>query len=714
MRVPVYQQQVTPQIPSVRSQVSVPDGAAGVAVKPIDTTAGIAQGVESLRLGLVKMQENRDKFMLASAVNEYRRSNTEFLHAKDTGLFAKKGKDVFGISQQYDEFSSKTMEDIAKRYKMSGAARDRFVEATSALYNASLSSVMQHEQRETDAAQQAEWKTMINDSLNAAALSPYDDAVCEENWKIMAGAIAQQNAPYGDKVVESKLAEGRSQHLMARLAPMLEDSPKAADAFLKAHNGELTGDDRLKARKAVDAKLDVIKVQEETDRIVKRFGGNEAAALKFVHAKFEGPMENHLASSVKSRYTELKIRSIGAASARAQAQNGMFKQINSLQSKGHIFTEDQIAGMQVTEEQRDRIRAQNEKNLEFASVWKNIPNIVPGGRDMNDDERYLYAARIVGISDAERNINVMNLAQGLEDGTKDADDIKLAQRCGDISPKDGKLLEKALQLMQSENAGVYTNTKKAVEKNIDLIIQENPILQAAGEEAKRQFFNYAAELKAYNNTGSFEKALALEASRVQLDLIDKQLIKQGRKVLEGTQSVRDMAQSVKDRNYGSSWRDPVNVAMAKKSGVAQIPVVTRSRAADIAKGGNSAALTAGRTDLDAALASRFPTETITGAQAKEASRKNLPFSVEIGKADPAQKSEAAASQQDTEGTTVKGRDVEITGSSGARSEGIKVSRPQRTGQKRPKEMTKEEIAAMAAEFGKRRFSGGDEKKGGGK
>lgn len=342
MRVPVYQQQVTPQIPSVRSQVQVPNGATGVAVKPIDTTAGITQGVESLRLGLMKMNENREKFMLASAVNEYRRSNTEFLHAKDTGLFAKKGKDVFGISQAYDEFSSKTMEDIAKRYKMSGVARDRFVEATSALYNASLSSVMQHEQRETDAAQQMEWKTMITDSLNAVALSPYDDAVCEENWKIMAGAIAQQFAPFGDQVVDSKVAEARSQYVITRLAPMIEDNPKAAGAFLKAHSNELTGDDRLKAQKAVDAKLDVIKVQEMTDDLVRRFRGREDLAFKFVHKNMEGDMENKMIASLKSRYAEEKIRVQSAATSLASRQNALAKAYKQAADAGQFVTKNQL------------------------------------------------------------------------------------------------------------------------------------------------------------------------------------------------------------------------------------------------------------------------------------------------------------------------------------------------------------------------------------
>lgn len=461
MRVPVYQQQVTPQIPSVRTQVQVPAGATGVALKPVDTSAGLTQGVESLRLGLMKMNENREKFMLASAVNEYRRSNTEFLHAKDTGLFAKKGKDVFGISQAYDEFSSKTMEDIAKRYKMSGVARDRFVEATSALYNASLSSVMQHEQRETDAAQQAEWKTMINDSLNAVALSPYDDAVCEENWKIMAGAIAQQNAPYGDKVVESKLAEGRSQHLMARLAPMLEDSPKAADAFLKAHNGELTGDDRLKARKAVDNKLDVIKVQETTDALVKKFRGNEQAALQYIHKNYEGDMENKMISSVKSRFSEMKIRAYNAASAQTAQINKNYKIVEQdIRKNGtqydpaelrKIFPEDKAAALiALMDEQlsyrKAKVRA--ERNPAYAGATR--------------DEQDEMILRERGISKRQHLSDWQTCWNRVVNREADEDDVKGWVGSGVLFRREGAELVEMMKNLSDENAAVLKSATKEV------------------------------------------------------------------------------------------------------------------------------------------------------------------------------------------------------------------------------------------------------------
>lgn len=459
MRVPVYQQQVTPQIPVERSQVTVPEGAAGVAVKPVDTTQGLVQGVESLRLGLVKLNENREKFMLASAVNDYRRQNTEFLHAKDTGIFAKKGKNVFGATQQYDEFSSKAMEDIAKRYKMSGVARDRFVEATSALYNASLSSVMTHEQRETDAAQQMEWKTMINDSLNAVALSYNDDAVCEENWRIMAGAIVQQNEQYGDQVVQSKLAEARSQLQIARLAPMLEDNPKAADAFLKAHLNEFTGEDRLKAQKAVDNKMEVIKVQEETDRIVKRFGGNEAAALKFIHAKFEGPMENHLAASVKTRYSELKIKSYSASSARAAQVGANFKSIKQdIIKNGTQYNPDDLRKV-LPEDKVTELMAVMEEQLSYKKA-KARAERDPSYAAATQEEQDRMIRREMRVPERVYLSNVQSIWQRVVAREADEDDIKGWVANGTLSRRLGNDLSTMIKNLTAQNANVLKNETK--------------------------------------------------------------------------------------------------------------------------------------------------------------------------------------------------------------------------------------------------------------
>ena len=459
MRVPVYQQQVTPQIPSVRTQVQVPDGATGVALKPIDTSQGIAQGVESLRLGLVKLNENREKFMLASAVNEYRRANTEFLHAKDTGVFAKKGKNVFGVTQQYDEFSSKTMEEIAKRYKMSGAARDRFVETTSSLYNSSLSSVMQHEQRETDAAQQAEWKTMADDSLSNIAMCYADDNAFNEQMQLGLGAVAQQWDPYGDQVKDSKMREYMSRCHMVRVGAMLEASPKAAGAYLEKHKGDFAGDDYLKVKKAVDAKLDTIKVQEITDWIMKRFGGNEAAALKYIHAHYEGDMENHLVSSVKTRYSELKIKSYSASSARAAQVGASFKSVKQdIIRNGTQYNPDDLRRV-LPEDKVTELMAVMEEQLSYKKA-KARAERDPAYATASQEEQDSMIRRQMRIPERVYLSNVQSIWQRVVAREADEDDIKGWMANGTVSRRIGNDLIEMVKNLTAQNANVLKNETK--------------------------------------------------------------------------------------------------------------------------------------------------------------------------------------------------------------------------------------------------------------
>lgn len=385
MRVPVYQQQVTPQIPVERSQVTVPEGAAGVAVKPVDTTQGLVQGVESLRLGLVKLNENREQFMLASAVNEFRRANTQYLHAKDTGVFAQKGGQVFGVSGRYDEFAQKTMGDIAKKYKMSGLVLDRFIGSTNALRDSSLSSVMAHEQRESDVARNEVWKSTIADTLNNVALNFNDDKAFNEEVQIGLGAVAQMWAPYGDQVVSSKMNELMSQCQVVRVGAMLEENPKAADAYLKAHKSEFTGADYMKVQKAVDNQMEVIKVQETTDFLVKKFRGNEAAALQFAHKNYEGQFENSLVSALKSRFSEQKLETQLARAGQTARQNAAMQALFADASKGTFYTDEQLRASGFNDSQINKYKSAIAKgfkeNIETAIAQKkpvDLSKIPPG------------------------------------------------------------------------------------------------------------------------------------------------------------------------------------------------------------------------------------------------------------------------------------------------------------------------------------------------
>lgn len=477
MRVPEYRRQISDVVPSERVQTTVPDLASSVYSAGASKAQAIAGGLKSLSVGVELRQEKQDQFQLASAVNEFRRANTEFLHAKDTGVFAKKGKDVFGISRQYDGFSSKTMEDIAKRYKMNDRVRQVFMGSTNALRDASLSSVMGYERRESDAARTAEWKAMADEALNGAALCAKDDGAFGENLETGLGAVAQQYAPYGDEVVGRKLKEFASKCQASRVATMLEDDPRAAEAYLKSHEREFTGTDLLRLKKAVGDRVDVIRVQETTDGLVRRFG-SEAAALAHVRKTYEGDMENKLVTAVKSRFGEMRIARNDAEKAVTQRQNGAFAALREeYWDNGKTVPQMQLETMHRSGQLSDSGYASalnyNRSLIDRAGKVRWAQDHIENWGAMPLEQQDAKIQELFGYTWQEREDYAKAFHQKALFGELGEDDIKLGYNYGLLDSREKAKAEAALKGVKAADKAVFALEQKRV----------NALLKGAGLDA---------------------------------------------------------------------------------------------------------------------------------------------------------------------------------------------------------------------------------------
>lgn len=466
MRVPEYRRQISDVVPSERVQTTVPDLASSVYSAGASKAQAIAGGLKSLSVGVELRQEKQDQFQLASAVNEFRRANTEFLHAKDTGVFAKKGKDVFGISRQYDGFSSKTMEDIAKRYKMNDRVRQAFMGSTNALRDASLSSVMGYERRETDAARELEWKAMADEALNGAALCAKDDGAFGENLETGLGAVAQQYAPYGDEVVGRKLKEFASKCQASRIATMLEDDPRAAEAYLKSHEGEFMGADLLRLKKAVSDRMDVIKVQEMTDGLVRRFG-SESAALAHVRQRYEGDMENKLVTAVKTRFGEMRIAQNEADRITAQRQKEAFATLRQdYWDKGLMVPPELLQGMYKNDRLSvagyDCALSYNSSLSDRAGKILWAKEHIKGWGSMSLDQQDAELQKLFGYSRQDLDGYAKSLYRKALYGELNDDDVKLGYNYCMITSREKAKVEAALKSVKAADKATFALEQKRV------------------------------------------------------------------------------------------------------------------------------------------------------------------------------------------------------------------------------------------------------------
>ncbi|MGI6076166.1 MAG: hypothetical protein ACOYD9_07365 [Pyramidobacter sp.] len=460
MRVPVYERQVEPQIPTVRSQVQLPSGATGVALQPVDTSRGLLRGAEALRAGLLKMQENQEQFQLASAVNEFRRANTEYLHEKDTGVFALKGGDVFGVSERYDEYAQKTMDNIARRYKMNDRVKQAFIGSTNALRDSSLSSVMRYESRETDAAREAAWKATAAASLDNVALVWADDNAFNEEYDMGMGAVAQQYAPYGDKVVSQKLKEFSSRCHGARVEAMLEEDPRGAEVYLKGHEGEFTGIDLLKLKKAVGDRMEVIKVQEAADGIMRRFA-DEGAALSYVRNRYEGERENKLVSEVKRRFGEAESRKRAAEGERSRAQDEMYRSYWRRIEGGEFFTEDDLAANGLRPDQVSLLLGKQELKRKRRSIEGGLKAQDPLFSALPEGEREVRVRRRAGITDEQHDRALVATYDQLLAGEIGMGEVRDRVDRALLSPSEARQMETALkELDDAQKSFVRMETKR--------------------------------------------------------------------------------------------------------------------------------------------------------------------------------------------------------------------------------------------------------------
>lgn len=456
MRVPVYEQHVVPQVTTDRRQVGVPEATAGVTLAPVDTSGGLRQGFDALYKVALSIHETRQKTLLASAVNEFREANSTFLNDKDSGLFARKGKAAFGASRRYEDFYAHTLDDITRRYKLDGAAKDRFMESTNALYGNSLASVLTHERKEGEAAEKLEWAAMQDNTVASIALNWRNNAACEEALDTLGGAAAQMWRGYGEGVTAQKVREARSRGCMARLSAMLDNEQTgAASTFLKAHGRDLTAEDLLKAQSAVKDKTDVLRVQYDTEKIVGQFGDDEDAALEYVRKHYSGDMENRLVSAVRSRCYELTRQKNRQEQEQARADSDFIRECRkTIDTTGAVdektldgksdYVKAQVLAYQTAAQRwdkvEDRLRAQH------GADWYAMP--------LNERESLILKAQ--GVSEERRRENRVAAMLDYRTGKATADDVRARAVYGQYSKSDAEMILQGTKEFNAEQKRYFS------------------------------------------------------------------------------------------------------------------------------------------------------------------------------------------------------------------------------------------------------------------
>lgn len=310
MRIPVYDQQVTPQVApavakrpiSYQTPRSITDGSIYKATETMgNTLSGVAN--ELLKIHVAE-QAKADDLAVLDASNRWAEDITGFLNDPEKGIYTRMGKDAKGATgdtaKHLDEIEreiSKGLEndrqrELFKRFVM----RDRL---------SRIEGVSRHERSEFNKYRLQVADDSVNTAISSISASPYDEETFQAELDRAENAIISIIGDQGEEIVSEKVKSLHSAAHEARLTGILQDNPKAAEAYFKENKDKIDGKQHAKWKAAIEKEVSILFGQEESDRLYLKFGiDGEAKAVKWVRDHYEGDKERMLMTHLQARYVD--------------------------------------------------------------------------------------------------------------------------------------------------------------------------------------------------------------------------------------------------------------------------------------------------------------------------------------------------------------------------------------------------------------------------
>ena len=310
MRIPVYDQQVIPQVApavakrpiSYQTPRSITDGSI---YKATETMGNALSGAanELLKIHMAE-QAKADDIAVLDASNRWAEDITGFLNDPEKGIYTRMGKGAKGATgdtaKHLDEIEreiSKGLEndrqrELFKRFVM----RDRL---------SRIEGVSRHERSEFNKYRLQVADDSVNTAISSISASPYDEETFQAELDRAENAIFSIIGDRGEEIVSEKVKSLHSAAHEARLTGILQDNPRAAEAYFKENKDKIDGQRHAKWKAAIEKEVSILFGQEESDRLYQKFGiDGEAKAVKWVRDHYEGDKERMLMTHLQARYVD--------------------------------------------------------------------------------------------------------------------------------------------------------------------------------------------------------------------------------------------------------------------------------------------------------------------------------------------------------------------------------------------------------------------------
>lgn len=306
--VPRYDSQQVGQaaIPNARLETNAPIEAFGggqAAAQATQATIGLSQ--QAFKLAQDE-KDRADDTMVKDLYSKAVMAKNRAMYDKDTGAMNRRGKDAFGVVDEYGESFDKELLEIEKEAK-NDAQRELFNGIKSKLKLELSENLQKHTFVESE-----KYEDEVNDSALAAAredglMNYQNPGKIAESINMQKSIIMSQAGPKGlsDEWVQNKLKEVSSKTNSAIVSRLLANGQD-----IEAKNYFNENKDSFQAQDAAKIELDLQEgslrgeTQRQATEIMRSSGGDLKRALEAARSVTEPKLQESLVSEIKVRYAE--------------------------------------------------------------------------------------------------------------------------------------------------------------------------------------------------------------------------------------------------------------------------------------------------------------------------------------------------------------------------------------------------------------------------
>lgn len=302
MKVPQYQRRVAGPQPMPDVNMSSP-------ASPDAYGAGVGRALESAggRLYQVaeRMQAEEDATRVVEAQNNLASWERSFLNDPESGIFSRQNKDAVGIYDEAAQLYEKKIKEIT-----GGLANDRqrmnFSHSSSASMNAKLDAIARHEATQRRSWMAATAEQAIKERISDVAANYNDEAIVSAAIQDVRSSIETMFPGMGGGFIDQATKDFVSSAQIARIdAALKADDPDLAAKIYEAHEEKIDGMKRAAVKAGIDKAQTSRFVQEESDRLYRKFGlHGEAEAMRWIREHYEGDKEDSLSRYIQARYSD--------------------------------------------------------------------------------------------------------------------------------------------------------------------------------------------------------------------------------------------------------------------------------------------------------------------------------------------------------------------------------------------------------------------------